>query len=148
MENPHNGSLTSVLKMKCSSDEDEVRDTKKPCHTREQDSVFEECNPSDEEGTPNTYTMEASHDTNQQKPRLYFPEGCSMSLQEKLLWAMKLGRAHRTFEVMFKTGKTRAYLTVGSSEAVDYLTTQGYDGIIMELPPPEEKLTKVIIYGC
>ena len=59
---------------------------------------------------------------------------------------MNLGQAFRRFESLYKEGKHRPYITVGSQEAVELLTTTGYEGIVLQLPQDREKYTKVIIF--
>ena len=83
----------------------------------------------------------------ERRPRLYFPPQCKMTFQEKTLWTIKLGREHKSFLPLMKEGKYKPYITVGSREAVDMLTTSGYDGVTMTTPNDDEKKTKVIIFN-
>lgn len=78
--------------------------------------------------------------------RLLFPNECRLSCHEKLLWTVKLGRAFRRFEPILKEGRHRAYVTVGSQEAADVLTTTGFEDVVLKRPEAMEKLTKVIFF--
>ena len=78
--------------------------------------------------------------------RLLFPAGCTLNYHEKLHWTVTLGRTYRRFEPLLKDGRNRPYVTVGSQEAVDMLTTSGYKGIVLTTPGEREKLTKVLVF--
>ena len=81
------------------------------------------------------------------RKRLIFPQSCPMTFLEKLKWAVQLGREHRSFEPLLKEGTHKPYLTVGTMEAVEMLTTVGYKGLPMVLPEESDiLLTKVIIF--
>lgn len=83
------------------------------------------------------------------RKRLLFPadtEDKKFTFHEKLLWTAKLARAHKNFEVLFKEGRHRPYVTVGSQEAVEFLTTTGFQDVTLQVPEETEKLTKVIIF--
>jgi len=77
---------------------------------------------------------------------VYFPLTADMDFNQKLQWTVKLCKYHKDFEVMFKDGKYRPYVTVKDERAVDFLTTKGFEGIVMEKPDGREKSHKVIIY--
>ncbi|XP_069192845.1 spindle assembly abnormal protein 6 homolog [Procambarus clarkii] len=78
----------------------------------------------------------------QRRWRLLFPSSFTLAYHHKLLWTVKLGREHRKFEPLLKEGVNRRYLTVGSMEAVVFLSQQGYDGVVMQILEGNEKLTK------
>lgn len=81
------------------------------------------------------------------RQRLLFPDDCKLSFQQKVLWTMKIGREHRSFQPLLKEGRNRPYITVGSEEAVKHLTEKGYEGVMLKLPPQEQEQTnKIIIF--
>ena len=79
--------------------------------------------------------------------RLLFPDECKLSYQKKVLWTVQLGREHRSFQPLLKEGKYKPYITVGTLEAVQHLTVEGYNGVVLQLPPQEqEHANKVLIF--
>ncbi|MPC68468.1 hypothetical protein E2C01_062670 [Portunus trituberculatus] len=80
------------------------------------------------------------------RQRVYFPLTEGLDYNKKLQWTVKLCKYHKDFEVLFKDGKHRPYATVKDEQAVDFLTTEGIDGLVMEKPDGREKSQKVIIY--
>lgn len=80
------------------------------------------------------------------RKRLYFPNSCEMGFQEMVQWAVKLSKARHDFEVLFKEGKHRPFITVKNDEAVRYLTTKGFENVVLEVPKENEKCTKIILF--
>ncbi|KAG0728157.1 hypothetical protein GWK47_033090 [Chionoecetes opilio] len=104
--------------------------------------------------TPTEIVDEASDPDHQREPsptpinrtRLLFPRDSRLTYQDKLVWTVHLGRAFKSFNALFKEGKNNPYVTVGTQEAVDMLTTIGFKDVILVVPVDSEKLTKVIIF--
>ena len=91
-------------------------------------------------------STEVKRDTAQLgRQRLLFPKNCKLTYPEKTVWTIKLGIEHKSFQPLLKSGRNRPYITVGSEEAVQVLTTVGYEGQVLELPT-EDSRTKVIIF--
>ena len=82
-----------------------------------------------------------------QRQRLYFPNDVQMDYNSKVQWAFKLYTEHPGFEVLFKEGKFREYITVKDESAVEHLTSLGFAGVVLERPREDEKTTKIIIFG-
>ena len=57
------------------------------------------------------------------RKRLIFPDSLELGYHLKLQWAVRLTKAHSEFEVLFKEGRNRPYLTVKDDKAVKHLTT-------------------------
>ncbi|KAK3863021.1 hypothetical protein Pcinc_031161 [Petrolisthes cinctipes] len=85
-----------------------------------------------------------------ERKRLYFPNSCGLTLSQKRLWSAKLAQQYRSFKPTLKEGLNRPFITVEGTEAVATLTTEGYDGVVMEQPKDTGNLTKVFIapYDC
>ena len=81
-----------------------------------------------------------------ERRRLYFPNDTQMSFHEQLLWAATLGRKHKHLKPLLKEELNRPYLTVEGDEAVKFLTTEGFQNVIMKVPDHNERYTKVIVY--
>ena len=81
------------------------------------------------------------------RKRLYFPDALQMDFNSKAQWTFKLYKERPDFEVLFKDGKYREFVTVKDDTAVDFLTTEGFDNVILLKPSEEEKTTKVIVFG-
>lgn len=100
-------------------------------------------------------TNKRSRDTTSEEPdiaketgerkRLYFSNSCELTQSQKRLWSAKLAQQYRSYKPSLKEGLNRPYITVEGTEAVVMLTTEGYDGVVMEQPKGTEKLTKVFI---
>lgn len=81
------------------------------------------------------------------RPRLYFPEN-DFDYHDKVQWAVKLSKAHRDFEVLFKEGRNTSYITVKDDVAVKFLTSTGFDNVVMTEPPESTgECTKIILFG-
>ena len=81
------------------------------------------------------------------RPRLYFPKN-DFDFHDKVLWSVKLSKAHRDFEVLFKEGRNVCYITVKDDVAVKFLTTKGFDKVVMEKPLESTgERTKIILFG-
>ena len=81
------------------------------------------------------------------RKRLYFPNDLEMDFNAKLQWTVKLYKQRQSFEALFKEGKYKPYITVKDEEAANFLTTTGFDGVIMEKPDDREQGKKVIIFN-
>ena len=81
------------------------------------------------------------------RKRLYFPNNLQMDYNSKVQWTFKLYKARPAFEVLFKEGNYREYVTVKDEIAVEHLTTEGFDGVVLEKPSEEGRTTEVIIFG-
>lgn len=93
--------------------------------------------------TPQDGQVRSSQTT---RKRMLFPADTQLTYHEKMLWAARLARAHKNLEVLFKEGKHRPYVTVGSQEAVEFLSTTSFEDVTLQVPEDKEKLTKVIIF--
>ena len=81
------------------------------------------------------------------RPRLYFPKN-DFDFHDKVRWAVGLSKAHREFEVLFKEGRNTSYITVKDEAAVGFLTTKGFDNVVMEKPVESNgECTKIILFG-
>ncbi|MPC93876.1 hypothetical protein E2C01_089021 [Portunus trituberculatus] len=67
--------------------------------------------------------------------RLLFPDVCKLSYQKKVLWTMQLGCEHISFQPLLKEGKYKPYIMVGTMEAVQHLTVEGYNSVVLQLLP-------------
>ncbi|KAK3892687.1 hypothetical protein Pcinc_003479 [Petrolisthes cinctipes] len=85
-----------------------------------------------------------------ERKRLYFSNSCGLTLSQKRLWSAKLAQQYRSFKPTLKEGLNRPFITVEGTEAVATLTTEGYDGVVMEQPKDTGNFTKVFIvpYDC
>lgn len=82
-----------------------------------------------------------------ERHRLLFPGECQLSYQQKVLWVMKLCRERRSFQPLMKEGRYKPYITFGTAEAVQHLTTEGFNGVVLKLPPQDQERTnKVLIF--
>ncbi|XP_045117646.1 uncharacterized protein LOC123508177 [Portunus trituberculatus] len=93
----------------------------------------------EDNGTP---AME--EEVNQRK-RLYFPAEDVMTLSQKRVWAAQLAVKHREFRPLLKEGMNRPFVTVEGQEALNYLTTVGFQGTVLVDHGRIEKFTKVFI---
>ena len=82
------------------------------------------------------------------RPRLYFPKN-DFDFHDKVRWAVSLSKKHRDFQVLFKEGRNVSYITVKDEVAVQFLTTEGFDNVVMEKPKPSEingERNKIILF--
>ena len=90
--------------------------------------------------------VERTHGGGPTPMRLLFPSDTTLKFHEKLRWTANLAREHKQFKAMFREGKLRPYVTVATQEAVEFLTTKGYDKVVLEIPEETERYTKVIVF--
>ncbi|XP_066968865.1 uncharacterized protein [Macrobrachium rosenbergii] len=77
---------------------------------------------------------------------LYFPENMVMTLRQKKNWTNRLNAAHRDFEVLFIEGNGKPHINVKGAAAVAYLTTEGFDDVVMHEKDLDSKYTRIIIF--
>lgn len=123
-------------------------DTKRQRIVVEEDQATCEPRMSDDESSKkvNEEIEEEKHDDG--RKRLYFPNVVELDYHGKLQWALRLAKTHRELEVLFKEGRNRPYITVKDNSAVEYLSTNGFENIILEIPKESdgEKFSKVIVF--
>ena len=76
----------------------------------------------------------------------YFPNNPEMDYHSKLRWAVRLNKEYREFEVLFKEGRHRPYITVKDDKAVELLSTIGFESVVLEIPRDNDKYTKIIVF--
>ncbi|XP_066968861.1 uncharacterized protein [Macrobrachium rosenbergii] len=81
-----------------------------------------------------------------EKRKLYFPAALKMGFKEKRNWAIRLGDAHRDFEVTFMEGVSRPFITVRGEDAVDFLTTEGFEEVVLDKNKQNFMSNKIIIF--
>ena len=69
-----------------------------------------------------------------------------MDFHLKIQWTVRLSKTCQEFEVLFKEGKHKPYITVKNDEAVHFLTTEGFEDIVLEVPRDNERYTKIILF--
>lgn len=114
---------------------------------RRKGSGIEQDNEIDEGISSKSNNAGTSEDDDVQRKRLYFPNDLTMDYSSKLQWAVKLNKRQPEFEVLFKEGKYRPYITVKDDEAVNFLVSDGFENVILEIPKDNEKRTKVIVFN-
>ena len=80
------------------------------------------------------------------RKRLYFPNNLEMDYHNKLRWAVRLYKEYHEFEVLFKEGRHRPYITVKDDKAVEHLSTIGFENVVLEIPRDSDKYTKIIVF--
>ena len=110
-----------------------------------------ECHPANKGRVPvdrNTSVNKRFDDDNSsRRQRLNFPRNNDMDFHDKVKWSVKLSKCHQEFEVLFKEGKNIPFVTVKDYDAVEYLTTEGFDDVVMEKPAESfGECTKVILF--
>ncbi|KAK4327112.1 hypothetical protein Pmani_002397 [Petrolisthes manimaculis] len=108
------------------------------------DRAAEEASQATENNKEDTQPVDKTKVTGERK-RLYFYNSCVLTLSQKRLWSAKLAQQYRSFKPTLKEGLNRPFITVEDTEAVVKLTTEGYDGVVMEQPKDTGNLTKVFI---
>lgn len=99
-------------------------------------------NPIGEGGSP----QGASGDRENRFTNLYFHRDCSLSYEERIKWVISVAKSLPQYMIRYREGRNRAFILVKEIEAVTLLTTgEGYNGVKLEHPSGEDKLTKIII---
>ncbi|XP_069181714.1 uncharacterized protein [Procambarus clarkii] len=72
------------------------------------------------------------------RKRLLFPTACQLNFHQKLEWTVRFAKEFFEYEPLFKEGLHRPYITVGTEEAVEHLTKDGFENIVMVTPEKDE----------
>ncbi|XP_064116452.1 uncharacterized protein LOC135222273 [Macrobrachium nipponense] len=89
--------------------------------------------------------IRAALEANEER-KLYFPAALKMNFTEKRDWAIRLTDAHRDFEVTFMEGVSRPFITVRGEAAVDFLTTEGFEEVVMDKIKQNFASNKIIVF--
>ncbi|XP_068244040.1 uncharacterized protein [Palaemon carinicauda] len=81
-----------------------------------------------------------------QTKELYFPGDTGMDFREKKRWTFRLRDAYKDFGVTFMDGLSKPFITVKGAVAVNYLTTVGFQGIILHKYKHTINSSKIIIF--
>ena len=78
---------------------------------------------------------------------LNFPSNNGMDFHDKVKWTVRLSKRHQEFEVLFKEGKNIPFVTVKNDDAVEYLTTERFENVLLEKPAESlGECTKIILF--
>lgn len=76
---------------------------------------------------------------------LYLPRDSAISEQEFFSWTLSLAESHPDLKITYVKGKNRPYIRAEGEEDVTFLTQEGYKGVRLIPPNPDDIMTKIII---